>query len=65
MQQDNEYYIIESKEDFAGWEILLVQQWKVGVKQVHMRKVDSSGYGTFMIVYFREEFLPEVDHAPD
>ena len=57
MRQEDEYNVIDSKDDFNGWELLWVEQWKPGVKRVFMRKINPNGQATFMTVFSRDEHL--------
>ncbi len=52
-------YIAESKEDFNGWQILTVEDYKPGVKRVRMRRNHS-----FMIIYADEAIAPDVTEQP-
>jgi len=52
-------YIAESKEDFNGWQILLVEDYKPGVKRVRMRRNHS-----FMVIYAGDDIAPDVTEQP-
>ena len=52
-------YIAESKEDFNGWTILTVEDYKPGVKRVRMRRNHS-----FMVIYADEAIAPDVTDLP-
>jgi hypothetical protein len=58
MIQEQNNYIAESKEDFAGFEILYAEHYKPGVRRVFMRRMNTDQtYGSFYIVFSREEYL--------
>jgi hypothetical protein len=48
-------YVAETEADFDGFEILLVEDWKPGVKRVYMRKIYPNGSGSFDIVFADEK----------
>ena len=50
-------YVAESKGDFDGFEILLVEDWKPGVKRVHVRKIYPDGSGSFYIIFADEKLI--------
>jgi hypothetical protein len=53
-------YIAEQKADFDGWQILAVEDWKPGVKRVHMRQIEGKGSGRFQIVYADEALTKDL-----
>lgn len=57
MHQEQDHYIADSKEDFVGWEILLIEDWKPGIKRVSMRKIKPMGWGSFLIVFSKDEYI--------
>ncbi len=59
MHQEQEYNIIDSKDDFNGWSILNVEDWKPGVKRVTIRKMGNAGT-TILIVFSKDEYLEDL-----
>jgi hypothetical protein len=58
MRRDNDNLVVESEDDFEGWDILSVSDYKPNVVQVYMRKV-GYGVGEFIIAYSYIKFLPK------
>jgi hypothetical protein len=56
MKQSHDFNIAESKDDFLGWEILAIEDYKLDVKRVYMRAINPNGSGVFMIVYSDTEY---------
>jgi hypothetical protein len=55
------HYTVKSKADWDKWrnaEILHVEDWKPGVKRLHVRDVIASP-PTFYLIFCRDEFLPD------
>jgi len=44
--EDGQCYVSSSANDFTGWQLLGWEQWKEGVKRVHVRK-DRTFYIVF------------------
>jgi hypothetical protein len=65
MIDDHGHLVVESKEDFVrcfgNWEVLRVEEWKPGVKRVHLRYGRSPA--GFRLVYCQDEYLPEIIHV--
>ncbi len=57
MREESGHYIAESPADFSGWEILFIEDFKPGVKRVHIRSSNNPP-ASFRIVYCAEEHLP-------
>lgn len=56
---DGQCYIATKRDDFKGWEILGVQQFKEGVKVVHCkRQIRTLNTEEFRTVYCRDEVAP-------
>jgi len=50
-----EYMLAESMDDFKGWDILNIIDFKPGVKLIYMRKVYPNGSGSFMSIFSKDE----------
>lgn len=58
---DGQCYIATKRDDFKGWEILGVQQFKEGVKVVHCKRPRpnlGAGFQEFRTVYCSNEVAP-------
>ena len=53
----DEHCVAESKEDFSRWEVLHVEDFKPGVKRVHVRSSNKAP-AEFRMVYAAEEHVP-------
>ena len=52
---ENNSYVAENETDFDGFEILMIDDWKPGVKRVHMRKIYPGGSGSFYLLFTDEK----------
>lgn len=52
-----QYYVAESQNDFSGWEILYIEDFKPGVNKVHIRLLNQTP-AQFRVVYCDEKYLP-------
>jgi len=58
MHKDQEEWIVDSKDDFNGWEILHSEEWKPGIKRISMRRLMvTDRHPAFIIAYCKDEFL--------
>jgi len=57
MKFDGEHWSADSKSDFSGWELLHIEDFKDGVKRVHVRTIARAPY-EFRMVYCRDEHVP-------
>jgi hypothetical protein len=60
MLEDNGYSVAESVNDLKGWEVLLEEDWKSGVKRLYLRKENS-----FQMVYASDGIVQEFHDLPD
>lgn len=56
MRVEEGFYVAESKDDFSGWEILHIEDFKIGIKRLHVRL--NSKPSVFRLVYCADEFVP-------
>ena len=56
-------YTASSPDDFLGWEILHVEEWKPEVKRVYMRRIEPNGYGVFQMVFADDDIIPKEHDA--
>lgn len=59
--ENGQCFIIKSKSDWDNYraaEILLIEDWKAGVKRLHVRDVNANP-PWFRLVYCKDEFLPD------
>ena len=48
------YYLVTSRDDLLGWNILHVEHWKPGVKRLHVMNATET---EFRMLYCRTEYL--------
>lgn len=65
MQEDQGYYVAESKEDFTkllneGWTVVYNEYYKDGVRRVWMKKVEAGGTAYMNPIYSKEEYAKNV-----
>jgi len=65
MKEDNGYSIIQDFSELRHWEIIYVEDYKLGVKRLHLRKIpqkefDKDNTCTFRKVYCKEEILKKM-----
>ena len=59
IQNFDNSYTATVKSDFDGWKILAVEDWKPGVKRVHMLKTYPNSSGVFEIVFANDIIAPK------
>ena len=59
MRNEKDHCVIETTEDFSGWDVLLLERFKPGVCLVHLRGGrHTPGPKTFLVVYCDDSLLP-------
>ena len=56
-------FIIESPDDFVGWTIIGIEEWKLGVKRVSMTRPCRLG-SEFRMVYSADEYTKNLSYDP-
>lgn len=52
------FFTAESKKDFSGWEIVGVEDFKLGVKRIHIRRDRGAGKVEFRMVFCEDKDVP-------
>jgi len=54
-----EYYTVQSRDDFSGWDVLLIERYKSGVCRVHLKTPVWMKQQQSKVVYAEDGLLPE------
>ena len=61
--EDKEYWTVTKPTDLDGWVLIFIEDWKPGVKRLHVRTPSHQVPAEFRMLYCPDDLAPGRQHA--